>query len=243
MRMPAFMLVVCSLVLAGCSDSSSPPREEFEISGTVTDTDGAPVSGVAVILDYRFDQIEGPSPLKAAADLPEPVPVRLMVFGGCGDEVFFDTGMITNPDVGLVQWNGLDLEGLRAPEGVYRYRLEAEGREPVEKLFALALNMGNDFGSFGEDAAEIRATWRLDAMTDARGRFTLDRNCWDFGHTDDWVDEEGTVTGTLLIPHRARLWYYPEGEARGTPGPWVDIDPESGGVLDFALPADVKPRD
>ena len=235
--MRCLLCALAVLAVAGCSDSSSPPRDTFEISGTLTDADGAPVVGAAVILDYEFRQLESDPPTKTAADLPEPIPMRFVITDACGVEVFYDSGDMTGyPGEPVFLWDLTDLEGLRATEGVYRYRIEADGREPVESDLALAWTMGNEYGPFGEDAAEIRATWRLDAMTDADGRFTLERNCWDFGHTDDWVDEEGNITGTLLIPHWARLWFYPEDALRGTPGPWVDIDPERGGVLDMVLP-------
>ena len=66
--MRCLLCALAVLAVAGCSDSSSPPRDTFEISGTLTDADGAPVVGAAVILDYEFRQLESDPPTKTAAE-------------------------------------------------------------------------------------------------------------------------------------------------------------------------------
>ncbi len=246
--MRTFACLFILSALAGCSDSSEPRQETFEISGTLTDADGAPVAGAAVVLDHEFAET-----LPAAADkprtvigftIPEPDTVRLTVTEFCGDEILFDSGeFFSLAETIYLSWDATNLEGKQMPEGVYRARLERWNGEPVTSELALARNVNGEDGDFGGEAAHIRENWRLDAVTGEDGTFTLDRACWAFGKSFEHRDEEGTVVGSLTITDRVRLWFYPEGEDYGIAGPWAEIDPESGGVLDFRLSDPGKPRD
>lgn len=240
--MRLLICVVLVLSVAGCSDDgSSPPRDGFEISGTLTDADGAPVAGAAVVLDYEYAPVS-PLPVdkprtKIAFAIAEAGTVRVTISPSCDGEILHDTGDM-ELDAGTydITWDATDQAGKYLPEGVFVVRLTATGQEPAEMNLVLFRNVEDDDGDFAAEADHIRADWRLDAVTDRRGRFVLDRGCWDFGYEFEGRDETGASTGTFAISHRARLWFYPEGTAQGTPGPWVGIDPEHGGVLDFTLP-------
>ena len=74
----------------------------------------------------------------------------------------------------------------------------------------------------------MRQTWRVAAWTDADGRFTIARDCWDFGRGIDGIGEDGEPTGRYEFTWRLRLWFYPADRAYGFAGDWGTFDPDRG---------------
>ncbi len=235
--------LVCLALILGlgaCSDSTT-PKADFALTGTVTDADGESVADAAVLLDYDFLEVLAVTADKPFTririDLPDPAHVRMEIKDACGAEVLhvFDDDVVGG-EVAMM-WNGTDLEGLQVPEGAYAAHITVDDQPTFVHTMMLARNIGDEGGDFGQaDDARVREFWRIDAVTDADGHFVLNRACWDFGRTDDHVDENGTPLGELVIAPRMRLWFYTEGALDGVAGPWLDVDPKRGAAVQIQLP-------
>lgn len=233
--------------LAGCSDSAAPDRPPPAITGTVVDADRAPVADAAVVLDLDF--VSGPAgpdkPQTAIAfNLPEPGRVSLRVTDACDDEVYFALDDSLPAGAHAFTWDGTDLDGRQVVEGFYHLHVRLDGHDPVTHELVLARNLGDETGVFATVApADVRATWRVAAWTDAEGRFRIARSCWEFGASTAATDEFGDVVGTLTVAPRVRVWAYPADRPFGAASAWADFDAISGAEAPVVLPAGAKPRD
>lgn len=236
-----------AVALAGCSDSAAPDRPPAAVIGTVLDAGGAPVADAAVVLDLDF--VMGPAgPDKPRTDiafrLSEPGSLSVRITDACDDEVFFALDDSLPAGAYAIAWDGTDLDGRHVVEGIYHCHLRIEGHDPVMRELALARNLDAETGEFATvGCAVVRDTWRVEAWTDAEGRFRIARDCWEFGASTAATDESGDVVGTLTVAPRVRVWAYPADRAFGAASAWVDFDATSGAEAPVVLPAGAKPRD
>ncbi len=245
MILPLFAVVVV-VALAACSDSTKPAPAPPMVSGTVTDAAGDPVADAAIVLDLDIVV-----PTATFADkprtminfsLPEPTPYELTITDACDDEVYFTQTDSSAGSVSVV-WDGTDEDGLEVPEGVYRYHLSVPDHETASAEIILARNTDGAVGDFGlATCAVVRQEWRVAAWTDGNGRYTVARDCWDFGRSIDSTDETGTVIGSVTVASRVRAWAYPADRDYGSPSGWVGFDAIAGARADVQVGPVRPPR-
>jgi hypothetical protein len=131
----------------------------------VTDAQGLPVGGAAVLISFvpSFADVLQPR-AKSAFDLPPADSlVSLRVTDPCGEVVRTICEAEDCHQPGTFSWDGLDDDGLRALEGVYRYVLE-RADTTVTAAFVL-IHFYDDWDP---------AAGRAHAWTDQAGRFRVE---------------------------------------------------------------------
>lgn len=243
MILPSSAVAVLIFALAACTDSTKPPAGSPTITGTVTDVDGAPVVNAAVVLDLDMAQVTATTADKPQTTIiytrPDSTAFEFLITDACDGEVFYDLN-VPEGQAGnaTITWTGKDLDGLLLPEGVYRYHMLMPDHEPQTGELMLARNLFAETGEFATIRCDtVRQTWRVAASTDADGRFTIAKDCWDFGRSTPFTDETGEVNGRIEITSRVRLWFYPEGRSYGFSSEWGTFDAENGASFTVVMPA------
>ncbi len=200
-RTLSILALILAGFLAGCSDDGPTQPEIYAgIHGTVVDTDGEPLAGVAVGLIYDIPGISGAHPAEKPTteigfSLPEPGHVLLWITDYAGD---FVTTLYDDPaDAGryTVTWPGRDASGDPIPAGMYSYHLQIDDQPPtVHELFL----------HFLDPADFLNAP---NAVTDADGIFQIPDTLIPVGETITATnvlgEEIGEVTITSSIQIRA----------------------------------------
>ena len=191
------LLVLLVLLVPACSEDDVP---DASIRGRVTDADGQPVAGAAILLCYDLPQAKnGAKPQTAISfNVATPGPVQVYVTEPCHDTLvrsLVDGDLVAG--VHMVTWDGKDEQGRKVVAGFYALHLVTTEQHDVRDFFM------NEIGYAGQTAtADLEAF----AVTDADGRFSFGQDCLAFGREVTMVDETGQALAPYTIPHRATLW-------------------------------------
>jgi hypothetical protein len=118
---------------------------EFEVCGTTSaapklSDEEAEVTQANVPEEFQLHQ-NYPNPFNPSTrirfDLPQATEVKLTIFNTLGEEVATLVRQYQEAGSYEVEWNGRLSSGVRAPSGVYLYRLEGEGLRLVRKMTLL----------------------------------------------------------------------------------------------------------
>lgn len=184
------VVLIGVLVLGSCSDSTSPESGPAYLQGTVTDGDGQPVAGAAIMISLRpsFEDVLQPFPIAVPdKDLPPSTLLSLRLFDPC-DEI---VRTVCDGDCGEMQyysWDGLDDDGMRAVEGVYFF--EAASADTVIRRELVLIHHYTEWDL--EHCAQH-------ALTDDDGTYRISDECLGFGIETETTDEEGNIIDTRPI--------------------------------------------
>lgn len=225
-RLARFIAALAALVLlAACSDTAAPPRNDNAVRGHVLDIHGRPVAGASIVLQHDFALVPGSAADKPQHglqfDLGEPGLVHAWVAGFCDDDTVRTLIDMELP-VGsfTVIWNGQDDLGRLAPDGVYRMHAAWPAGEASYE-FVLA---GTGYGPLTPPSSVSAA-----AVSDHKGAFRLETGCLPFGYEFLVLGESGLPDGRVAFTRRVRVWAFRDG-AVAQASDWVTVDPEQGAV-------------
>lgn len=216
---------IALLALSACSDSTKPrSATPVMISGTVLDAEGAPVVGASILLQHEYVPVPG-----SAAEKPQ-LGIEFSVTERDTVDIWV-TSPCTGDTVRVVQlqypmaagiytmfWQGLDQEGRRVGDGVYR--LNVVGLQT--DIHADFVYMRIDWSAL-IDGSPVAAL----ARTNRDGAFALDTTCLPFGFEFNGPD------GRTAISRRVRLWVVKPDNSLISSG-WVDVDAEDGAEVVIA---------
>jgi hypothetical protein len=171
------------LAVGACSDSTSPEGSGY-LTGTVTDAAGQPVPETAVLISFRptFEDVLQPG-AKAAFDFPPPDTLTsLRITDPCGEVIRTLCEGEGCLEPGMLLWDGLDDDGLRALEGIYNYVLSRPDTTITQNFVMI------HFYDTWDPAAG-----RAHAWTGQQGRFRVDDACLGFGEVLEITDEQGEI--------------------------------------------------
>ena len=224
----AMAIVVVSLsLLLGCSDDpAEPDNQPFTISGTVTDADGNPVADALILLDLSYDRAEKTMTSVSFA-LPEPDHVRFDVVSWCRDEIFMTTELDLPAGTHSVLIESIDASAKQLTEQPLWFILTASAGV-LERSLVLFRNIEGEGGDYIQwDHTYVAGHVRIQATTDADGRYEIVDPCLGFGDEVAWSGENGEVVeGSIAL--RVRAWAYHADHAESTPSDWVNIGQDSG---------------
>jgi hypothetical protein len=230
-------LALAALLLASaCSDTTTPPPPppDAAVRGVVTDAQGRPVVGAAIVLQLEstFDPGgEAGRPRQALRfDLESDGHLHLWISAFCDHDTvstLMDGQMPSGSYV--VTWDGHDALGRYMPDGVYRMHAVWDGGEASLEF----VMMGTGYGQLTPQQS-IAA----DAFTNTQGAFRLETTCLPFDYTYPAYNESGQLTGQLAITRRVRVWAFLDGVVPAV-SDWVTVDPEGGAAVSIVF-ADLR---
>ena len=237
-RFPALILLVVYLVcITGCSDDTTAPETApVIITGMVTDADGSPVAGAAILLDLDLEVARKTTTIPPATviqfNLPEADQVHLDVLSACGADIFASRDLDLSQGSYAIPIESTDDDGRQLTDQLLQVVLTTSDAT-FEFPVLLLQNAENDDGDYGQwDPAFVSDNVRIQATTDEGGRFTVIDPCVGFGTSFTVQDEEGNPTGETTIAWRVRVWAYHADYTAGAPSGWSDLDPGTGGNVD-----------
>lgn len=172
-------------VFIGCSDSTSPETSPGYLQGSVTNSDGSPITGAAVLVSFRpsFDDILQPQKSPSIMfNLPPTGELEsALILDPCGQQV----RVLCDGDCGeslTLMWDGLDDEGLRVEEGLFSFQLTFP-----DSMLSADLVLIHYYSDWGLDNC------RNHGLTNSEGEFKLSDECLGFGTEIKATDEEGNL--------------------------------------------------
>jgi hypothetical protein len=162
-------------------------------------------------------------------ELPEAGPVDIWISSFCDDDTLRVLADGTLPDGShAVSWDGRDEQARILPDGVYHCHVVSTVQQITRPVPLF------HFGYHLPDAADLAPL----AITDAQGRFTLRQTCLPLDLSFDAVDEQGNVTGTVIITRDVRVWVYDPQSGTLTAAPAVTVDPATGAEVTVTVGID-----
>lgn len=222
------LVVVGALGLAACSDDSTAPStpDPSLLTGLVTDATGAPLAGAGILMGFQQPAQTRPS-TEIAFVIPEAGPVKFWIENDCYSDtlrVLWD-GPLPAGSHSLV-WDGRDSDGLTVPSGKYTYHLQAPSDLAVRDLYLF-------LETFTPDTDP--ANYRLQATTDAQGKFTMEQDCLPFGEVVEMTNAQGEPVDSWIIPRQVRFIALHRDHDTAT-SHWVMAHPDTGCYIQFSFP-------
>lgn len=212
------IFVIPLLFLAACSDDGTTPQQSNNLTGRVLDADGEPVADAGILLDFTLPGKTMPG-VEFRFQLEEVSPVKCWIMSDCRtDTVRVLADEVLEPGSHSFRWDGLDVEGLIVPGGLYVWNYQA-GNELMSGPFMMI------HGEYPEDAN--LEDYLFQAATGSRGNFTLEQDCLPFDRTFAMVDEMGDTTSTWTISREIRFFAMHADYPTAVSG-WVTADENSG---------------
>ena len=216
------------LLVMGCSDDDpTTPRDTPRIQGTVTDSQGNPVPGAGIVLEYEPPILARPT-TQVTYHTAEPGHLLIYTTAQCSEDtlaVLLDA--MLEAGTYAVTWDARAGDGRRVPDGLYTVHAVTDlGHDTREIMLFLG-------GDYPDDA--LPADWVVLELTSDVGGFTLDLECLPFGHVETVTDGNGDPLQEYTVPHRVRVHALHRDHPTAV-SEWVDVDPEAGCRVDFSFP-------
>jgi hypothetical protein len=229
------MTISMPLFLAACDDDPvEPTSEPLTISGTVLDSNQEPVAEALILLDLEFHFAQRPASMIEFA-LAEPGQVVVEEVSWCRDEIFRTRELDLPSGTHFIEVGGEDAEGRQLTDQPLWIRLTTSAGVD-ERPLVLLRNSGESGGDYGQwDHAFVLDHVRIQARTDAEGKFEIVNPCLGFGEDLVVEVEDGPDIPQGRFAWRVRTWVYHPSYPGGTPGPWTEVDPTNGCQVDVEL--------
>jgi len=217
-RLFAAILTGCLLLIAACSDDPTTPEISSTLRGYVLDSDGTPVAGAGVIMNYKLPLTETPH-IRIGIHLNYEDHVQMYVTSECSEErVITLLDEVLPAGTHWVAWDTRDEEGKLVPSGLYQTNAAQHG----------FIGVGNVMIFRDDIAPETGPTdYSVQATTNSEGYFTLEQECLPFDRHQYLYDDQGNVVAIQRVSREVRFFaLHDNHEATGSD--WVLADEAAG---------------